>query len=54
MAMIFGLLGKGFGRLGAARAQDKAFVGTSTGDGTMDFSISTGDDTGLLALLEDI
>lgn len=25
-----------------------------TGDGTMDFSIATGDDTGLLALLEDI
>lgn len=25
-----------------------------TGNGTMDFSIATGDDTGLLALLEDI
>lgn len=30
------------------------FVGTPTGNGTMDFSISTGDDTALLALLEDI
>jgi hypothetical protein len=25
-----------------------------TGDGTMDFSIATGDDTGLLVFLEDI
>lgn len=29
-------------------------IGTPTGDGTMDFSIATGDDTGLLALIEDI
>jgi hypothetical protein len=28
--------------------------GTPTGNGTMDFSIATGDDTGLLVLLEDI
>lgn len=28
--------------------------GTPTGDGSMDFSIATGDNTGLLALLEDI
>lgn len=28
--------------------------GIPTGDGTMDFSIATGDDTGLLVLLEDI
>ena len=27
---------------------------TPTGDGAMDFSIATGDNTGLLALLEDI
>lgn len=27
---------------------------TPTGDGSMDFSIATGDNTGLLALLEDI
>lgn len=32
----------------------KAAAGTPTGNGTMDFSIATGDDTGLLALLEDI
>lgn len=31
-----------------------AVVGTPTGNGAMDFSIATGDDTGLLALLEDI
>ena len=29
-------------------------IGPPTGDGTMDFSLATGDDTGLLALLEDI
>lgn len=27
MAMIFGLLGRGFGRLGAARAKDKSSGG---------------------------
>lgn len=29
-------------------------IGPPTGTGTMDFSLATGDDTGLLALLEDI
>jgi hypothetical protein len=52
---MLGRLGRAFGRLGLV---PKPVVvggsGTPTGDGTMDFSIATGDDTGLLALLEDI
>ena len=47
-----GLMGSGFGRMGSLK--QKAVVGTPAGDGTMDFSIATGDDTGLLALIEDI
>lgn len=42
-----------FGLMGAIR-KTVTIAGTPTGDGTMDFSIATGDDTGLLALLEDI
>ena len=38
----------------AASLGDDSSGGTPTGDGTMDFSIATGDDTGLLVLLEDI
>lgn len=43
-----------FGLLGAARRRATVSAGTPTGDGTMDFSIATGDDTGLLVFLEDI
>ena len=50
---VFGLLGLGFGRLGSSKTKAVS-SGTPTGNGTMDFSIATGDDTGLLVLLEDI
>ena len=53
-AIAFGGLGLRFGRLGAARKVSSGGGGTPTGDGSMDFSIATGDNTGLLALLEDI
>jgi hypothetical protein len=49
-----GLMGLTFSKFGAGRKATASSPGTPTGDGTMDFSIATGDDTGLLALLEDI
>jgi hypothetical protein len=53
LAMAFGL-GIAFGRMGVVSKHIVVSAGTPTGDGTMDFSIATGDNTGLLALLEDI
>lgn len=51
----FGGLGLAFGRMGSGpKKASSGGGGTPTGNGTMDFSIATGDDTGLLALLEDI
>jgi hypothetical protein len=38
----------------AVRKTAVAAAGTPTGDGVMDFSLAGGDDTALLALLEDI
>ena len=52
-AMAFGL-GISFGRMGVIPKHVVVSAGTPTGDGTMDFSNATGDDTGLLAILEDI
>jgi len=53
LAMAFGL-GISFGRMGLVPKHIVVNPGTPTGDGTMDFSNATGDDTGLLAILEDI
>jgi hypothetical protein len=53
LAMAFGL-GSAFGRMGVLSKHVVVSAGTPTGDGTMDFSNATGDDTGLLAILEDI
>lgn len=51
--MAFGQLGAGFSRLGALSPPPPAAT-TPASDGSMDFSIATGDNTALLALLEDI
>jgi hypothetical protein len=61
-ALAGGVSAWGLGKLGArggmgslgALGTPPASTPATTGDGTMDFSIATGDDTGLLALLEDI